>query len=249
MAKDKKSFVLYADLIHTIEKMPDNSAGKLFKHVLLYVNDKNPTTDDILVELTFEPIKQQLKRDLAKYENKREQWSEAGKRSAEAKKAAKSPDINKEAISTDVNEVQRTLTTVNETQRPLTVVNSVATVSTVNVNDNVNVTVNDNVTVIKNNIDTRKLKFSESLKPYLDVYGKDMLNDFYLYWTEPTNNGNKFRRELQKTWDVARRLKTWSSNNFNKPAQSGNIIQKAVEGHNKAMSIIDKMYGESTDNN
>jgi len=246
MAKDKKSFVLYADLIHTIEKMPDNSAGKLFKHVLLYVNDKNPTTDDILVELTFEPIKQQLKRDLAKYEIKREQWSEAGKRSAEAKKAAKVPDTNKEATSTEGNEAQRPLTNVNEIQRPLTVVNSVATDSTVTVNDNVNVNVN---VTVKNNIDTRKLKFSESLKPYLGVYGKEMLNDFYLYWTEPTNNGQKFRRELQKTWDVARRLKTWSSNNFNKPAQSGNIIQKAVEGHNKAMSIIDQMYGESTDNN
>jgi len=64
MAEDKKSFLLYCDLIHTIEKLPDEKAGVLFKHILKYVNDKNPTIEDLVVELVFEPIKQQLKRDL-----------------------------------------------------------------------------------------------------------------------------------------------------------------------------------------
>lgn len=69
MAKDKKSFLLYADLINVVEKLPSDKAGELFKHVLRYVNDLNPITDDILVEIAFEPIKQALKRDLAKYES------------------------------------------------------------------------------------------------------------------------------------------------------------------------------------
>ena len=68
MASGKKSFVLYCDLIHTIEKMPNDKAGELFKHILAYVNDLNPTTNDLIIELTFEPIKQQLKRDLEKWE-------------------------------------------------------------------------------------------------------------------------------------------------------------------------------------
>ena len=69
MAENKKGFVLYCDLIHTIKKMPDDKAGLLFKHLLAYVNDENPITDDLLIELTFEPIKQQLKRDLDKWED------------------------------------------------------------------------------------------------------------------------------------------------------------------------------------
>ena len=89
MAENKKGFVLYADLIHTINKMPSEKAGDLFKHILSYVNDKNPQTDDILIDLVFEPIKQQLKRDLKKYEDKKVQWSDAGKRSAELRKAKK----------------------------------------------------------------------------------------------------------------------------------------------------------------
>ena len=69
MAENKKSFVLYTDLIHTVSKMPKDKAGELFMHILEYVNDKNPETDDLIIQLTFEPIKQSLKRDLQKYEN------------------------------------------------------------------------------------------------------------------------------------------------------------------------------------
>ena len=127
MAENKKSFLLYSDLSLTVNKLPDEIAGKLFKIILDYVNDKYPLIDDLLLEVAFEPIKQQLKRDLITYEAKRKQWSEAGKKSADAKKAAKE--------------------TLNDIQRPLTTVENVPTISSVNdnVNDNVN------VNVIKNN--------------------------------------------------------------------------------------------------
>jgi hypothetical protein len=79
MAENKKSFILYADLLHTIELMPDENAGKLFKHILKYVNDLNPETEDLVTQLTFEPIKQQLKRDLLKWEDKSVNRSESGR--------------------------------------------------------------------------------------------------------------------------------------------------------------------------
>jgi hypothetical protein len=67
MAENKKAFVLYTDIIHTINQLPDDKAGLLFKHILSYVNDENPVSDDLIVNISFEPIKQQLKRDLDKY--------------------------------------------------------------------------------------------------------------------------------------------------------------------------------------
>jgi hypothetical protein len=67
MATRKKSFILYCDLIHTIKQLPDDKAGALFKHILLYVNHENPISEDLIVNLCFEPIKQQLNRDLIKY--------------------------------------------------------------------------------------------------------------------------------------------------------------------------------------
>ena len=69
MAENKKSFLLYCDLIHTVKKMPKEKIGDLFLTILEYVNDQNPVVDDMIIDLVFEPIKQQLKRDLAKYES------------------------------------------------------------------------------------------------------------------------------------------------------------------------------------
>ena len=68
MFTNKKSFILYCDLIHTVSKLNDEQAGKLFKHILSYVNDENPVTEDLITNLAFEPVKQALKRDLVKYE-------------------------------------------------------------------------------------------------------------------------------------------------------------------------------------
>lgn len=72
MAEDKNGFLLYKDLIHSVKKLPKEKAGELFMHILEYVNDHNPETDDLLIELAFEPVKQSLKRDLKKYEKTKE---------------------------------------------------------------------------------------------------------------------------------------------------------------------------------
>ena len=86
MAKDKKRFVLYSDYQEAFEALDDETAGQLIKHLFKYVNDEHPETDNQLVKLSFIPIKQQLKRDLVKYEDKQKQWSEAGKKSAAKRK-------------------------------------------------------------------------------------------------------------------------------------------------------------------
>ncbi len=78
MAKDKKSFILYVDQKDLWNKLPDEVAGKLIKHIYAYVSDENPTSDDLIVNIAFEPIKQQLKRDLKLFEEKRVKRSEAG---------------------------------------------------------------------------------------------------------------------------------------------------------------------------
>jgi len=78
MATGKKSFVLYCDMKHMVELLDDASAGKLLKHLLRYVNDENPETDDAIIKIAFEPIKQQLKRDLKDWESTREVRVNAG---------------------------------------------------------------------------------------------------------------------------------------------------------------------------
>ena len=64
-------------------------------------------------------------------------------------------------------------------------------------------------------IDIRDTEFKNSLQPFLETYGKDLLNEFYLYWTEKKPKGRKMRFELEKTFDIERRLQRWSKNDFN----------------------------------
>jgi len=111
MAEDKRGFVLYADLIHTIKKMSKERAGELFLIILKYVNDENPVINDELLDLVFEPIKQQLKRDLKKYENKKVQWSKAGKASANKRQQ---PSTDVQRMLTDSTVIVKDTVTVKD---------------------------------------------------------------------------------------------------------------------------------------
>ena len=135
MAEDKKSFVAYADWLEDFEMLSDEEAGKLIKHLLLYVNDKNPIMEDRLLKFAFQPIKRQLKRDLEKYEKVRQKRIEAGKKGGRPK-AKKANGFSEKQ---------------SKAKKP------------VNVNGNVTVNVNDNVLSKKR--ETRALDFMKTNFP------------------------------------------------------------------------------------
>ena len=136
MAQDKKGFILYADQKELFQQLPDAKAGELIKHIFQYVNDENPISDDLIINLAFTPIKQQLKRDLLKFEEAKKQRSEAGKRSAALRKEQRS--------STNPTSVE-----------------SRSTKSTVTVNDKVKVNVNVKDTVKEEEEDNRHRQIKE----------------------------------------------------------------------------------------
>jgi hypothetical protein len=95
MAENKKGFILYADQKELFSQLPDEIAGKLIKHIMAYVNDENPISDDILINIAFTPIKLQLKRDLVKFEETKASRSVAGKIGAEKRWQAIANDGNR----------------------------------------------------------------------------------------------------------------------------------------------------------
>ena len=86
MAEGKKGFILYADQKELFDQLSDQKAGILIKHVFKYVNDENPISKDMIINLAFTPIKQQLKRDLKHWEEKKDNYSNAGKESGKARR-------------------------------------------------------------------------------------------------------------------------------------------------------------------
>ena len=79
MAEQKKSFIAYCDWQETFEALCDEKAGKLIKHLLCYANGETPKLDDPILKIAFIAMRQQLNRDLKKYEDKKEVRSTAGR--------------------------------------------------------------------------------------------------------------------------------------------------------------------------
>jgi predicted nucleotidyltransferase len=113
----KKSFVLYTDQREVFDELSDEDAGRLIKHIFSYVNDEDPSTEDLLLKVAFLPIKTQLKRDLKMWDEKKQQRAEAGRKGGVAK----------------ASNAKQTLA------KPSNAKNDVANLAVnVNVNDNVN---------------------------------------------------------------------------------------------------------------
>ena len=61
----------------------------------------------------------------------------------------------------------------------------------------------------------RRVKFYNSLVPFVQMYGKAMVRDFFDYWSEPNKSETQMRYELERTWSLNLRLAYWSRNKKN----------------------------------
>jgi hypothetical protein len=206
MAENKKSFVLYTDTQGLINQLPDDIAGRLFKHIYAYVNDENPITDELLLNIAFEPIKMQLKRDLIKWVDIKETKSNSGNL---GNLKRYNIDLYEKVLSNNITlkEAIELAKTRKNSHSDIVPSQDIAKLA---VNDNVNVNV-------INKIEARSQIFKDSLLIYKDKHHVNMLKEFYNYWTEPNQSKTKMRFELEKTWSLDRRLETWAKreNSFN----------------------------------
>lgn len=76
----------------------------------------------------------------------------------------------------------------------------------------------------KRNLDTVSNKFLIEVSAFKELYSVEMLEAFIDYWTEPNKSKTKLRYELQKTFDIARRLKTWSKNESKFGTKKNNVM-------------------------
>lgn len=182
MAENKKSFLFYVDWKEIFNELELDKKGELIDYILKYVSDENPVNLEGVLKMALIPIKAQLKRDLKKWQLFVDKQSFNGAKGGRPK-------------------TQETQAFFKKPKKAVT--------DTVTDTVTVNVKVNDTV---KENIDSRKLKFASTLEPFKDVYGISMVGEFFEYWTEPNKSNIKFRQELEKTWSLERRLQTWARN-------------------------------------
>ena len=87
----------------------------------------------------------------------------------------------------------------------------------------------------------------KTLVPYISMYGKDMIRQFYDYWTEPNKSRTKMRYELERTWDTKRRLNTWASReniNRRRTNYDTNSEQARQQREQDALNIMRRLAAE-----
>ncbi len=72
----------------------------------------------------------------------------------------------------------------------------------------------------KADCDKRQVEFLESLRPFEEKYGKDMMNAFFAYWRERNKTETKMKWEMERTWETKLRLANWHKRDqkWRKPA-------------------------------
>ncbi len=65
-----------------------------------------------------------------------------------------------------------------------------------------------------NKVAAREAAFKVEVFSFAGKYPLDMLQEFFDYWSEKTRNKLKMRYESEKTWDIDKRIRRWSGNNF-----------------------------------
>ena len=226
-----KTFLLYAEAAPQIDLLSDEEAGQLFKALFHYVADgEELVTNNRVLAMTFAVFKAQIDRGAEKYEETCRKRTEA---------------INKRweryrSIQENTNEYNSIEKNTNEGNN--------------NPNPNPNPQNKKESTKKKNDAATaaarlneRKEDFYNSLIPYVTQYGKDMVRAFFDYWSEPNKSNSKMRFELERTWDLARRLGTWASrdNQFNHRSNGTNDIRGNSESRAQdAAGIIASLAAE-----
>jgi len=87
---------------------------------------------------------------------------------------------------------------------------------------------NENKNIDINNINIREQNFKNEVYS-MKMFPAPMLKEFFEYWSEPNRSGKKMKWELEKTWDLKRRLTRWFANY--RPAAPISIKPKTATRH------------------
>lgn len=183
----KKSFLFYADWQEIFESLGDKDCAELIRHIMRYVNDEDPETDNPIVQVAFIQIKNTLKRDLEHWTDIKKKRSDSGKKGGRPKQSkAKKPNAlfdkqskAKKAVSVSVS--------VNDS-----------------VSDSVTATVKDNIPTYKDFLEYAKTieiyhpDYDYSIKAKYEAWKEDKWRD---------GNGNEIKNWKTKLMNTLPHLK------------------------------------------
>lgn len=246
--KQRESFLFYRDWW---ESMKDNDAIRyeVYDAIMTKVFDDTEPEVSPMAKMALKFILPVIGRDHDKYNDVREKRKAAG-RLGGLKKAENIASVANLANASKLSKCQQSIANV------------------ANLADNVNVNVNDNdnknkkktpkgvkkekevaasAATPEDELKKRAGVFYKSLVPFVETYGREMIRQFYDYWTEPNKSRTKMRYELERTWDTKRRLNTWASRDNINPRRTNyeaNSETARQQRQRDALNIMSRLAAE-----
>jgi hypothetical protein len=187
----RDSMVIYRSFFDAIKDLDKNTQAEVWNAVFEYGMNFKETDLQGVSKAIFTLIKPNIDANIRKYENgnKPKVKQEISKPEANTKLEVSKPEANTKAMyNVDVDK-------------------ECIKVDAVCIIENENKNVNKKV-----DIESRKLAFAETIKNYIPEFDRVLLLDFYHYWSEENQTGTKMRYELEKTWNLAGRIRNWKKN-------------------------------------
>lgn len=217
----RDSFVFYRSFYDAIKDLPRDVQGEIYTAIMEYsLYGKETESLKPITRSVFTLMKPQIDVNNKRFEN--------GKKGGRPKSKEK-PNGNQEVT------IEKPSNNHKETK------------GEPNVNDNVN----DNKDNTPNGVSKkdaakaatlkRKDDFGKSLVPFIDKYGKEMVRAFFEYWSELNKSETKMRYEMQKTWEVGKRLATWAVNETNYGNNRKITTSKQEANEYAAQLLIDRL--------
>lgn len=197
MKAEKRTFVFHLDWAQTLKGQPNDIRLAVYDAIIDYVENGIEPSQGTAVYLVFLFIKQQIDKDAEKYAETCEKRRNAGAKGGKQKVANATKRYQKVANVADND---------NEYEYDNDII----------INDNSIVDSAEKSAPQKKpskTIEERECDFMELVgREGNGIYPAGMLQSFFNYWSEKNANGRKMRFEMQKTFDVKRRLSTWANN-------------------------------------
>lgn len=249
---ERESFVIYKSFYEAIKDLPDEDRLMLMDAIMEYgLYGIEPADLPPVQRCIFTLIKPQMDANNRKYLS-----GKKGGRPPKPKPNQGGDD--EEPLVTGNGSVEKPNGNQTETKKKPNG-NQSGTNPKPNVNDNVNVNVTENENVeeiISSKLDMPKKKskeeetiqrrsaFYNSLIPYVSRYGKEMIRQFYDYWSEMNKSKSRMRWEGEKTWELERRLEYWSRRDSNYKRNGNSREQEKIGRQTEAYERIMRLRAQ-----
>lgn len=225
-----KYFLVYNDWAELVETLPMEERGRVLTALFRHANGEEELgITDPAAKMLVMMMTKQMDRDTEAYDRKCERNKKnSNKRFIDGQRQTSNDIERYRPISTD-NDGHRTVSTEYERIRPYT-----TDIDGMQYKDkdkdkeedkdkdkdkelkkdvltNVEKKAEDIAAAAAATLAQRKEKFRSSLDAYRSLYPSYMLDQFFDYWTEPNKSGSKMRFEMERTWAINLRLKTWAA--------------------------------------